>query len=191
MNHFYGLKNLLRQWEAKPPTLPTASRRLLTSEEGHINLEGTSTCIEALIFPKWHPQFENALEEGIKELVYELIERFDCITYTSCQGHLVASRDSARQNVSLQFRHVGILPRSSAEHLYLLGVLTRASKLANERTKEQKIRIVFRSEVLTSEESAMKCLNITFVDSSERDEDYLERVEDVYREFIKELRAVG
>jgi hypothetical protein len=190
VNHFYGLKNFIRQWEEKPRTLPTVLKPLPKSEEGHINLDGTPTCIEARIFPRWHPQFEVALEEGIKELVCELIEKLDCITYTSCQGHLVADSDSAGQNGPLQPRHVGILPRNSTEHLYLLGVLTKAANKANGRTVEQKIRIVLRSEILTSEESDRKSLNITFVDSGERVEDYFERVEDVYREFIKELQVI-
>jgi hypothetical protein len=188
LNHLYGLKEFIRQWEEEPHDAAGAEPPLTASAEGHINLDGAPGCIEAYIFPRWHPQFESALEEGVKELVQELIARLDCITYTSCQGHPAAmSGDGAR---TLTPRHVGILPRNRTEHLYLSGVLTRAAGLANERAAQGHVKAVVRSETLTSEESDRDCLNITFADCGESAEDYFERVEGVYREFINALRAI-
>jgi hypothetical protein len=189
VNHFYGLKSFVESWDEEPSARPLTLGHSSISKDGHINLEGGADCTEAQIFPKWHPQFERALEEGVKELVEELIERLDCITYTSCQGHLLTDSNAA-QNIALQLRQVGILPRNPIEHLYLYGVLARAAKLANDRAQTQKVRIVLTNDILTSEDFDSDCLNITFTDSGNRAGDYFERVEVVYREFIKELQAL-
>src|SRR5947209_2827021 len=58
----------------------------------------------------WHPQFSASLETGIRDLALVLIQRFDWITYSSCEGHYYD--DLAILPVQ---RQVGLLPRSKEE----------------------------------------------------------------------------
>jgi hypothetical protein len=187
VNHLGGMEEFLKQWDGEQSARPGALAPLCTSIWGHINLEGTPSCIEAAIFVKSHPQFDSALEPGVKQLVHELISLFDCVTYTSCQGHISAVDHSVTEADSVKPRHVGILPRNEAEHQQLFHLLSTAATHVNERMSVRSVWVAVRDQILTSEESDVSCIDVVFADASRDAEDYFVHVDGVYQEFIAAL----
>lgn len=70
---------------------------------------------------RWHPQFTELLEPGVREVVRSSAFDRDWITYTSCEGHLRESAGSLYPRLC----HIGFIPRRAPEALEILGVFTR------------------------------------------------------------------
>lgn len=112
MNRMNDISRFVRQWDSALVTPPDRSQ--LSSL---VNLSGDAKTPVAVIFPPWHSGFWPSIEEGIFTLAEILVWRLGLITYSSCQGHLLGDN-------AVTPRHIGIIPRSVAEHQWILRVLS-------------------------------------------------------------------
>lgn len=114
MNKFNNLRHFLRNWDA-PVTEPVVDTEVKTSLFGNINIAGDAANGSAsYTLTRNDPRFYSFIEPGIRSLVEALIQTFDCITYSSCEGHPSIPGQSI-----FEPRHVGIIPRDYDEYLVL------------------------------------------------------------------------
>lgn len=119
-NRVTGLADFRAEWDRKRPSARAAAT-VAEGDHGHINVEGSASCLSGAIFTPADPEFLRSIEEGIRPLVTLLVEDLDCITYSSCEGHPPAGE--ARMRVS----HVGILPRDDADRARIRAALEPAA----------------------------------------------------------------
>ena len=173
----------MRSWDGEVTAAearPARANRV--SGSGRVNLEGADDCPAARTYTRRDPEFRAALEPGVRRLVLTLVEAFDCITYSSCEGH-PAPGASAEPSP----RHAGVLPRDAAEYERLVGAFGRAARRCNLRVGDGAVRVTVVERTLTSEGMAAPCLEIVF--ACERGEwpAYFSRLEEVYEAFLTRL----
>jgi hypothetical protein len=64
----------ISMWDDARSTPNLSSKDFRGSGLGNINIGGSSTCTRVTIFTKRDPQFESSIEDGVKKLVFKLIE---------------------------------------------------------------------------------------------------------------------
>lgn len=187
-NHVSNLQEFIKRWHEGKKISDTISKGFLKSDLGNINIDKSPTCSKANIFTKWHPRFEDSIEVGVRELVLRLIQKLDCITYSSCQGHVVADN-----HTSFTVRHVGIVPRNSFECNYLLQILQQIGESTNNNMRRKLVRVIVKKNIITSEDADMSCIDILFVPvvyDQKICSLYFKDLEFVYNEFLTQLRLV-
>ncbi|MFJ1707185.1 radical SAM protein [Kitasatospora sp. NPDC088346] len=143
VNRMRDVQGFLATWDN-----PAASRQqaeLRTSDFGNINTVGLPGTQPADDLDPAHPQWADAIEPGIKPLVYHLTSRWNLVTYDSCEGHHYDQ--PGRKN---QTREVGILPRGSAEYAATAAALCRAAQRC-ERAMPSAVRLLIARNNLTCE----------------------------------------
>ncbi|MEV7928580.1 radical SAM protein [Kitasatospora sp. NPDC088779] len=122
VNRMRDVQTFLATWDN-----PQAARhpaQLVTSAFGNINTTGLPgpTAQSADDLDPAHPQWNDAIEPGIKPLVDHLTGRWHLVTYDSCEGHHY--NDGARKSQTCE---VGLLPRDGAEYAATAAALCRAA----------------------------------------------------------------
>lgn len=117
-NAMRDVAGFLRRWQ--DPAAVRAPATLLTSPEGNINTVGRPGVHEADDLDPAHPQWRDALEPGVRDLVEVCVQDWGCVTYDSCQGHRYSAMD-----LTPAPRRVGILPRDAAERSAVAAALCR------------------------------------------------------------------
>ncbi|MFB7475602.1 radical SAM protein [Kitasatospora sp. NPDC056184] len=143
VNRMRDVEDFLATWDN-----PAAARnpaRLVTSAFGNINTAGLPGTQVADDLDPTHPQWDDAIEPGIKPLVEHITSRRNLVTYDSCEGHQYD--DPARKN---QTREVGILPRTSAEYTATAAALCRAARRC-ESAMPSTVRLLVARNNLTCE----------------------------------------
>lgn len=116
--------------------------RLHTSVHGNINVVGLPGIQEADDLDPAHPQWDEAIEPGIRPLVDAVTREWGLVTYDSCEGHLYTDL-----NLAPAERRVGILPRDPAEYAQAAAALCRAATAAATRLAATVRVSVGRSEL--------------------------------------------
>jgi len=184
VNRMSRIRDFINEWDAA--TLSVEDMSMKTSISDNINIEGTSSCFESFVFTKDHPNFTQAIESKIRPLVILLVRSYNCITYSSCQGHF-----STLDNADLREMHVGILPRSKAEYENLLDFLVIKADVVNSQIQSSHVIINIKRSILTSEEDeedliSMPCIDIFFSCTSSEDR-YFADLNRVCIAFVDEL----
>lgn len=179
INQITNLREFLISWDTplEPSSVPLVPLR--KGRLGNINLKGTIDS-PAPVFTRHHPQFLDSLEAGVKELVLCLIEKLDCITYSSCAGH--TSEDGKHV---LLGRNVNILPRTVAEYEKLRVLISEAIRRVN--APNSAVLLQLDETVLESDELNMPCLDINFRPTTEWADLYFDELEFVYQRFLKQF----
>lgn len=174
-NMISGIAKFLELWESDPDDqgfLP-----LRRGGQGHRNLTGTASS-PAITFTKGHPQFVESLEDGVKDLVLLLIECFDCVTYSSCEGH--ANPDG---QTLLRGRNVDILARNASEHQHLrnhLQVCTDYARLVpSDFVDLQLLEVELETEV-----GPILTLDLNFIPMTDVPDEYFYAVAPVYERLL-------
>ena len=144
VNRVDGLVGFLRRWDQKDE-LKFKELRFAVADGGNINLRGTSECSESFLLTRWHPSFIASVEAGVRELVICLVTSWDCVTYSSCEGHRSGAHVSARA------RHVRMISRSKAEHLRLQVMLNRLVNMTNSNMEETSVLLVWKNSVILAD----------------------------------------
>ncbi len=177
INFVPRLYAFVRRWD-KRRERHSAPISLPCSSAGNINFFGTSDLWIAPVVTRWHPSFADCLENNVKDLVFLLVERLDCITYSSCQGH---PRFDTSDDPPL--RYVSILPRHEDEYESLMHSLGEVAHYTNTRLPlglcvAVEIR---KRRVLTSDGPAVEGIDFVFAPAgSPMDDAYLRDVEVAY-----------
>jgi hypothetical protein len=182
-NYFAGLPQFLRRWDKKILDPSTESARNRISNSGRINLEGSDGCSTARIYTRWDPEFLASLEPGVRQLTLLLIEKFNCITYSSCEGHPTSLSNKP------SVRHVGVLPRDKAEFHYLVDRFSSYATLCNQE-QDSPIEIVVKEEVLGTGDMNIPCIELVFAQRASEWERYFEMLDEAYELLVRELAKV-
>lgn len=148
----------MSRWDEAGLSATKEERAYRVCESGHINIAGTSACALAKAYTRWDAEFAEVIEPGVRQLVFRLIHTYDCITYSSCEGHNSAPRACE----PLSIRHVGIVPRDEAERRSLTKALEKAANAANRAAGSESVSIEVIQETLDSEGTAWPCIEIQF-----------------------------
>lgn len=180
MTHFSGLKEFIASWDDRfIEANPTEIFR--ESPLGNINTDGTAACADSPILSKYHRKFKKSIEPGVRDLTVALILKYNCITYSSCQGHFSTSKSQMRP------RYVGILPRDVDEYEYFVDQLITLTELTNAVLPRNPVQVVITPDILESENCVMPCLNLFFISQSADEATYFKKVEEVYQMFLNLL----
>jgi hypothetical protein len=178
-NTIVGVGSFLDAWDQileRPPRLPVKQ-----GMQGHRNLLGINRA-PAVAFPRWHPQFKESLEGGVADLVLLLVERLECVTFSSCEGH--ASDDGARL---LSGRNVDILPRNAKEHSRLRNEL--GSRIGRVWRPSNAVNLQLAEEWLETDLGPMPCLDLRFVPTTRIPSAYFAAMEEVYEDLLADLAS--
>lgn len=111
-NNISDLRRFLAAWDDSEHPENRREVEFYVTKAG--NIRSSHRLWEGHTLSRWHPQFEAAVEPGVRHAVLLLVRGFGWTTYTSCEGH--ASRPRAE-------RSIGIFPRSKGEMAEIEGVL--------------------------------------------------------------------
>ncbi len=184
INYAAGLTDFLRRWDNAEEVAGTRDALFKASPLGNINAEGSPSCSRSAILDRHHPLFLDSLEPGVRDLVVQLIQRLDCITYSSCEGH--RGEGSVRQ---FSLRQVGIVPRDEREHQRLAEALVALAQATNATDAATKVHIAVRSGVLVSEVEDRPCIDLVFVAGTDDEDIYFQAVEEASRTFLRVFEA--
>jgi uncharacterized protein len=151
-----------------------------TSEQGHINVEGSARCLSSVIYTPAAPQFLASIEAGVRPLVLALIQDLNCITYSSCEGH-----PPSDDGYPMRGRHVGILPRDAAEHAMFLERLRAAATLTP--PVPGVVTVEVREDIVASDGVDLPCIDLLFVAGSYDWAAYAEKIDSVQAAFLDHL----
>lgn len=137
----------LRAWDTPAERSRHEVFPLSTSPYGNINDRGKAGCYDAPDLTPHHPQFHDAIEPGVRDLVLLLVESYRWVTYSSCQGHQYPGLPLPSVE-----RHVGILPRDESERARILNILAAAvSGLTPAYDQQNDVRFVISLDQLEDE----------------------------------------
>lgn len=180
------LTGFLRRWDDKAQEENSIPVQLRRTEFGNINSSGTLGDYEGHALSKWHFQFQDALEPGVRELVLLLVHKFGWVTYTSCQGH--SYEEFGLPPVE---RHIGIIPQSQTEMDEIRTVLEMAACRVNNLSPDSAICVVVLPVDLECQEAVVTTIDLLFL----RREDsswniYFQEIDIIYRQLLKTLGNV-
>jgi hypothetical protein len=184
LNGVSGLERFRQEWDSRRPRAGHGLENA-KSEEGHINVEGKARCLSAAIFTPAAPEFWGAVEPGVRPLVTFLIERLNCITYSSCEGHPPLDGFPMRE------RHVGILPRDEEDRARLLAVVGAAVEAAVNASGNDRVDLYLAEDVITSEGPDVRCIDIGFGAPTHDWPSYVEKLESVQTALLEQLTAAS
>jgi hypothetical protein len=177
MTYLSGLKDFISSWDDRFVS-ETDWDTFRESPQGHINRDGTSACSDSPIFSKYHRKFKKSIELGVRELTVAVILKFNCITYSSCQGHFSTADAVMRQ------RYVGVVPRNEKEYQDLFNLFQGLALLTNAQVADTSVRVFVQEDTLASEDYIMPCLNLFFVPVAGDEETYFRDLEVVYKKLL-------
>jgi len=178
MTYLSGIQEFIQSWNDCFVEV-TESDVFATSAQGNINSDGTSACYNSPVFPKYHRYFKKSLELGIRELAIALILKFNCITYSSCQGH------HSTPDAVMRPRYVAILPRNPEEYQRFFNLFHHLANLTNQQIPGNSVRVAIGDDTLESEDGAMPGITIFFVSDISDEEVYFQDVEIAYQKLLQ------
>lgn len=188
VNEFRGLDRFVASWN--DPTHPDNSVELepRSTPFGNINDSGVRVDYSSHVITRWHPQFTAVIEAGVRDLTCILALEWNWITYSSCAGHQYSRDDMAPAE-----RHVGVLPRNTAESKRILRALLTA-KLAAEFHNRQKlmrpVEIVIERGILHCDGKQFDVIDLCFRRGLLRSwRAYFRYLEDSYSAFVVSLKS--
>lgn len=183
VNYVQGLMDFLIRWEQGDESSHCDPVDFAVSDIGNINLSGTPECYTSYLLTRWHPSFESSIEPGIRELVVGLIDAWDCVTYSCCEGH------PANGSVPARLRHVRLIARSPSEHQRLVHLLERLAAVTNENMPHSAVRLrVSRTVVAAEDGLEAPGLDLLFEPDICDNAEYVGELEPVYRECLLHVR---
>jgi len=178
-NRVTNLEKFIQLWDRNVILPETDLDILKKSPQGNINIDGTASCFMARLLISSHPKFEEAIESGVRKLVMALIKKFNCITYSSCQGHFFSDKSAPMRE-----RVVQIIPRDNLEHEYLLNVLKSLANSANLKVRQKSVKLLVYEENLASKNLTMSGIRMQFKSQVEDEEIYFREIEGLYTNIV-------
>jgi hypothetical protein len=177
MNRLNNLRAFLRHWDM-PLMQSLVEEDVTFSASGNINMAGSSlNGAPSHTLTAKDPRFYEFIEGGVRALVKALIEKFDCITYSSCEGHPGVPGQSV-----FEPRHVGIIPRDYDEYMVLHKALIYLTARVNAYlcwpTSHHDVYIVTRIEPIESDDGpALYGLDLYFYMLGDDEQKYFAEVD--------------
>lgn len=183
INRMESLATFLECWRVRRHPDNRAKVPLAKTEYGNINSTGILGNYDGPALSRWHPQFVDAIEPGVRELVLTLTDALGWVTYTSCEGHNYAAHIPATE------RHVGILPRSEDEFLAILETLSRLERDFNRKHFTSPIAVRVEKAAINSPTITLPVVDLFFRRRFLRTwSSYFNSLDGAYHDFISLLR---
>lgn len=185
-NRMRGFSDFLASWEDTAHSRNRDVVALGITPVGNINQTGELGDYRGHALSRWHPQFEASLEPGIRSLVCLLVRRFNVVTYTSCEGH-------AYQGLPLKpvERHVGVLPLTSEQRVYLQALFESIGSDINRRYRRGAVRLVTVTHTLDVEAGSRAVLTLFFRRRRASWASYFRELDQVYRDTLAAFDRVA
>lgn len=183
MTEFSDLKSFVDSWEDRFVEV-TEFDIFKQSPNGNINAEGTAACCDSPIFTKYHRYFKRSIEPGVRDLTIALILKLNCITYSSCQGHL------STKNAVMRQRYVAVMPRDQEEYERLFQIFNQIAESTNYYFANNPVKVVVGNDNLESEGKTTKCLTLFFVSNNVDEVEYFREIEPVYNYVLQQVNHV-
>jgi uncharacterized protein len=181
-NTIIGVERFLAAWTV--PSKHSLRLPLREGAAGQRNLSGGARDA-AVVFPRGHPQFVDALEDGVRALVVLLIDELDCVTFSSCEGH--AAEDG---QTLLWGRSVDILPRDAAEGARLRAAL-RGCIDAVPQVLEAPVRLQLVENEVETELGTLPAMTLDFTPETTDAATYFAGVAPLYAALLAEVKVVN
>lgn len=140
VNSMRDVAVFVRRWD--DPDGERTPARLVHSAYGNINTVGKPGTHEADDLDPRHPQWDAAIEPGVKPLVDAAVACWDAITYDSCAGHAYEGLD-----LDPRIRQLGILPRNRHEYQLIANALCRTAASVAEQLPDAVVLVIGRTEL--------------------------------------------
>ncbi len=184
VNYMPNVGAFLESWDEPRHRGNMQSIPLYTTPYGNVSGTGVVGDYRGPTLSRQHPQFAEAIERGVVDLVVLLIERFHWVTYTSCEGH------SYEPLTILPIeRRVGVLPRSPSEAKMIQATLKRASRRVNREHRRSPIYVEILPNILQSDEKSYAAIDIFFRRRHFAAwQSYFPQLNDLYAAFLSALQ---
>ncbi len=130
---------------------------VLRNEFGNINSTGEPGNTHSWSLSRHQPQFPDCLEAGVRELVLLLVEGFDWITYSSCEGHQYRGKD-----IPSCGRYVSVLARSARERETIAKVFSNVVRAVNKKHARDPVRLKMRRSKVSSNAGRCQAILLMF-----------------------------
>lgn len=179
INIIYNLRFFIRLWDSKKQS-SSQPIKIGISDDGNYNFTGAEDSFTAPALTRWHPSFALCIEPGVRELVICLIEKFNCITFSSCEGH-----NSSATGV-FSARHVSIVPRNNAEFTRYTQIF---SEIAAQINKDLPCSVIIESrKIMTNDGPTRNSVDIIFGGHIQTTHNVGKDLEDVYMAFLEKIK---
>ena len=159
--------------------------RIKRGEEGNINFTGDPKSCSSFLLTRWHPSFLESLEPGVRELVSQLISSWDCVTYSSCEGHKATNTEPMRM------RNVRIGTRSPSEHSKLIRRVAVLCQTVNQSMARCSLRLYgCEANLSLSEGFEAPGVDILFLPESDDEMSYWKDIEGIYKRAVATVGKV-
>jgi hypothetical protein len=183
VNYVQGLVEFLVRWDRHDESSRTDPLDFAVSGNGNINLSGTSECCASYLLTRWHPSFESSIEPGVRALVLALVDAWDCVTYSSCEGHPADGSSPPR------LRHVRLIARSSEEHQRLWHRLEQLAAATNDSLPVSPVRLGVAPSIVTTEDGLQAPgLDLVFEPHGCDQAEYAEALPPFYEEGLRHVK---
>ncbi len=185
VNRLDGARDLMEQWDDPRAMANRVEYSLRKSDYGNINNAGGAGELPASILPPLHPQFEQFVEEGVRDLVVVVARHHGLITYTSCEGHRYGEGGPPSSE-----RHVGVLSRSQAEYEAVERTFITVGHEVNAFALTPHVQLELLRQVLHDREAALPTLDLYLSKSKTSSwSDYFDSLGPVYAATVERLKA--
>lgn len=168
-----NIREFLSSWEEREGIYPKVEQKKLC--QNHINIDDNIHNPTATIYTWNDQEFFLSVESGVQELVKILVFHLGCITYSSCQGHLLNPS-------SYRMRNIGMLPRTIEEKNWIYSFLTATSEIVNVIYSGD-VNIVIEYDILYDKNGYHPTIEINFKGDSLSPERYFVKTEPLYSYF--------
>ena len=159
------------------------------SKEGNLNSLGDPLSSFAPVVTKHHPLFFNFVEEGIQALAKKIVIDFNCITFSSCQGHPAYRTHGGFS--ALRPRGLSILPRNNAELQEICKKLKRVCDQTNTEMASEYVVVEVKKERLEVRNNGYtkywQSIDLTFIPLVNASASYFDVIGEIYQAFLKNL----
>ncbi|MFH5230882.1 class I SAM-dependent methyltransferase [Antrihabitans spumae] len=91
-NYLSDMPDFLESWITRSHERNRMSRTFTLDEHGRARPQGVFSWGQGASLSRNHPEFVSCLEPAIRPLVLELVDEWNLVTYSSCDGHVVSER---------------------------------------------------------------------------------------------------
>ena len=186
VNRLDGAREIMEQWDNPRSMANRTEYSLRKSAYGNINKAGAPEGPPSNILPPLHPQFEQFIEEGVRDLVIVVARQHGLITYTSCEGHRYGEDGPPPSE-----RHVGVLTRSQAEYDATERAFVTVGHAVNALALTPHVHIEVSRQLLTDNDAKLPTLDLVLSKSETSSwDDYFASVGPVYAATVERMKAV-
>ncbi|WP_052557635.1 hypothetical protein [Enhygromyxa salina] len=177
VNELKGMRALLQRWDEED----VGDDRIypvFRGRRGHVNIDGSPDG-PSVTFTPGQPQFEEALEPGVRDLVLTLVA-LGGVTYSSCEGH-----PGDGPGTTFSGRHVGLLPRGPEQERQLSELI---SSVLSGLDHSPTVVVELRKEQLRDAEDILYSLDLCFRPTTDDWARYSRALEPAYEAVLDGLR---